>query len=97
MYPGNEMDEGKHAGCHCNFVLSLQSMPDKIYQIDLFYIQNLQESCSAMLLCANSERGTILWQCIEVCKWKRTFGLNSEFESHSRILNTNYDENVCYY
>ncbi len=30
------MDEAKHAGCHCNFVLSLQSVPDKIYQIDFF-------------------------------------------------------------
>lgn len=74
------MDEAKHGGCRCNFVLSLQSMPDKIYQIDFFYIQNLQESISAMILCANSELGTPLWQCTEVvCKWKRTFGPNSEF------------------
>ncbi len=94
------MDEAKHAGCHCNFVLSLQSMPDKIYQIDFFYIQNLQESCSAKLLCANSELGTLFGQCTEVvCKWKRTFGPNSEFESHSMvlILNTNYHDNVSYY
>lgn len=85
--------ETKHGGCQCHLVLSLQSMSDKIYQIDFFVFETCRrvaQQCLCVL--------TLNLRYTSLAVHRGGLGPLLPIVSLNltqRVLNANYDEKMA--